>query len=136
MATVQWFGDTIEGNIKRAAMRGVVWGTEKVAETAAQKMQKGTKSGRIYTRRGKTWQASAPGEAPATPTGTLLRSMQSLYDLRELSGTVNWSTNYAKALEYGTSRMEPRPYARVSLEENRKKINERIRSEIDKVIKG
>jgi hypothetical protein len=61
------------------------------------------KSGRIYG----SHQASAPGEAPAVDTSVLINSIQ-----REVQGTegaVYTNQETAAMLEFGTSRMAPRP---------------------------
>lgn len=62
------------------------------------------KSGRIYKRRTISHQASAPGEAPASDTGTLLRSIQAWPELERLKisvGVDTIMTAYAARLEYG-----------------------------------
>ncbi len=133
-ARVEWFGDGILGKARQAAFRGVVRGTESVAETAIRKMQSGTKSGRTYRRRGKTHIASAPGEAPAVDSGRLVQSTTTKYNPTELYGTVNWATEYAAALEYGTQKMGARPYARVSLAERRDEIKADIQREIKEAL--
>lgn len=66
------------------------------------------KSGKPYTRRGTTHQASAPGEAPAIDTGNLANSIQ--VDLHGLSAVIGTNAEYAEALEFGTVRMAPRPF--------------------------
>lgn len=66
------------------------------------------KSGRIYERGGSTHQASAPGEAPATDTGAYLNSIA--VNPRD-DGHFSLSTSAAQAvdLEYGSTRVDPRP---------------------------
>jgi len=54
-------------------------------------------------------QASAPGEAPAIDLGQLLNS--SVVTVDGMSARVAWTAEYAADLEYGTSRMLPRPFA-------------------------
>lgn len=73
------------------------------------------KTGRSYKRGKKTHQASAPGEAPATDTGALVNSGTTR---RVFLGHYQcvFSTAYAQALEYGTPRIEPRPYLRPALQ--------------------
>lgn len=62
--------------------------------------------------------ASAPGEAPAVDTGALTASG---YAKRLQLGTweAGFTTQYAAALEYGTPRIEPRPYLRPAVEAHR-----------------
>ena len=69
----------------------------------------GPKSGRIYRRGSRTHQASAPGEAPAIDYGVLANSIQVERE-SDLRQTVFTNTEYAVYLEFGTSRMSPRPF--------------------------
>lgn len=65
------------------------------------------------------YKASAPGEPPAVRTGHLRRSWQTAFDspTKEQSGnkyklTVGSNLNYARYLEFGTSKIKARPYVR------------------------
>lgn len=133
--TVEWNGDAIIAKVRAAAMRGVVRGTEGVVEEATSLILDGAKTGRVYRRRGVTHQASAPGQAPASDTGRLVQSGRTTYDKGELSGTAQWSTAYAEHLEHGTETMEPRPFARPALENQKAEIEADIRTEIAAVLK-
>lgn len=80
----------------------------------------GSRHGRIYkvSKTGKTHQASAPGEAPATDTGNLKGSI----GMETPSATrviVFVGANTAMGLEYGTRRMLARPFVRPSIEKIR-----------------
>lgn len=83
-------------------------------------------TGRIYKRRGVTHQASAPGQPPATDTGFLASSVHTKYDMSALTGIVAIGARYAPFLEYGTSRMSPRPFARLALSNSRPRIQRLI----------
>lgn len=64
--------------------------------------------------------ASAPGEPPAYDTGTLLRGMK-VTARRDASGAVLTfasTAGYGTYLEFGTSRMRPRPFMRPLGREN------------------
>lgn len=63
-----------------------------------------SKSGRMYG----SHQASAPSEAPAIDTGFLVNSIQTEAD--GLSAAVGTNAEYALPLEFGTHRMQPRPF--------------------------
>ena len=132
---VEWNGDKLQQDIRQAAMIGVVKSTEAVRELAIRKIQEPPKTGRVYRHRGVDHQASAPGEAPASDTGTLVQRTTTEYDQEQLQGTVWFRTAYAAALEFGTQKIEPRPYARVSLQEKSKEIQQNIADEIAKVTK-
>lgn len=123
---VEWFGDAIMERLTRAAMRGVINGTERVKDTIVSKIMNPPKTGRIYRRGGVSHQASAPGQPPANDRGNLVKSVTTSYDHERVSGTVNVGAAYAEALERGTEKMEPRPYARPSLMENEQAIREEI----------
>lgn len=73
-----------------------------------------------------THRASAKDEAPATDTGTLARSIYYKQD-NPLTVTVGASAAYATYLEFGTSRIKPRPAWVPATERERPKFNERIR---------
>ena len=123
--------EAIIARVRTAAMRGVVRGTEAVRNDAVTSIQSGPKTGRVYRRRGVEHQASAPGEAPASDTGRLVGSIRTEYNMRTLSGRVIASTTYAAALEYGTPRMEPRPYMRPALAGRREDIDRFISEEVE-----
>lgn len=69
----------------------------------------GVKSGRVYVRKNITHIASAPGQAPAVDTGTLINSIKTDAKPGSLTAEVATTTDYAPHLEYGTVNMEPRP---------------------------
>ena len=62
------------------------------------------KHGRTYG----THQASAPGEAPAVDTGLLINSIQ-VEEVTDLTSSVGTPVEYAATLEFGSSRIAPRP---------------------------
>lgn len=68
----------------------------------------GPKSGRWYGKH----QASAPGEAPATDTGRLIKSIQWQIFNQGLAAEVGSPLFYASFLEDGTRKMDPRPWLR------------------------
>lgn len=83
-------------------------------------IQGGPKTGRTYLRgknRDISHRASAPGQYPATDTGYLASHIFA----QPGSGyaDVGTSARYGAFLEFGTSRMAPRPYIEPSLEKAR-----------------
>lgn len=71
------------------------------------------KAGKVYTRRSVKHRASSPGQAPANDTGNLVGSIQTVQMPDQggiVASKVIVSASYAKALEYGTKKMEPRPF--------------------------
>lgn len=53
---------------------------------------------------------SRPGEAPNTDTGRLVQSIKFDFKDNGLTGRVGTNLKYGRALEFGTSKMEARPW--------------------------
>jgi HK97 gp10 family phage protein len=74
----------------------------------------GSRSGKTYKVPGtkRTYQASAPFEAPASRLGHLRNSYQYkvLGNGQTMKGYVGSDIDYAHYLEYGTFKMQPRPH--------------------------
>lgn len=122
--------------VRSAAMRGVYKGANLVRNEAISLIQDGPKTGRVYRRGDKEHQASAPGEAPASDTGTLVgRIRVDDSKLDELRARVVASTAYAAHLEYGTQKMEPRPFLRPALSNKKQEIELVIASEVSRVLR-
>lgn len=132
--TLEWDNTLIE-KVKKAAMVGVVRGTNRIKNAAVAKIMTGPKTGRLYRRRSVVHQASAPGEPPASDTGRLAKSGRVEFDHNELQGKVIFSTEYAEGLEFGTERVDPRPFLRPSLSENADAVKADIQKEIGRVLK-
>jgi len=89
-------------------------------EGAVKKKLTGPRTGRIYRigKRGRTYQASAPGEPPAVKTGKLRQSIAHVgptWDGDSVSAEVGSRLVYAARLEFGGTdsrgvRILPRPY--------------------------
>lgn len=133
---VIWRGDQVLAQIRRAAMQGVIEGTELVHSTAVKLIMSGPKTGHVYTRRGVKHQASAPGEPPASDTGTLVQRSTTEYDHARLVGAVVFRTKYAEALELGTERIEPRPFLRPALAMSMPAIETAIERRVAAVLGG
>ncbi len=94
-----------------------------VQSEARQSILKGPKTGRIYLRRRRIkHRASAPGEPPASDTGTLVRSIVIDVDKSKFTASVGSNVKYAPFLEQGTSRMAARPFLVRALERKRSQI--------------
>lgn len=137
------------GKIARAqieeARRALKRGAHAIKNRAVEGIISPPKSGRVYSkgtkgRKGKRgWgtgsrtlihRASAPGEFPAADTGELHTSITSADQSREglIRYEVAANTPYAEALEFGTSKMEPRPFMGPSFDENIGAIRADIRN--------
>jgi HK97 gp10 family phage protein len=133
-----WDQGKIDARVRAAALRGVVAGVEAVLTEGTRLIATPPKTGRVYklTNPRRTHQASAPGQAPATDLGGLIASGRAIYpsqgDLLQITGTANWSADYARALELGTEKMDPRPYARPALDTVAPKLQSDITAEMRK----
>lgn len=94
------------------------------------------KTGRVYRskhRKGALHQASAPGEFPAADSGRLDQSITSAMTHdgpdRFVSET-GANAPHGPFLEFGTSRMEPRPFMGPSFDEVRPQVEASIRRAI------
>jgi HK97 gp10 family phage protein len=87
---------------------------------AKEKIQKGSRSGRIYTRGSIVHQASSAGEAPKTDTGRLVSSIRPVFHSAgkaEVGSLANIAV-YGAMLETGTANMAARPWLEPTLQEN------------------
>lgn len=122
--------------VRTAAARAVVRGTESVRAEAIKLILRTAKTGRLYLRGAVVHQASAPGEPPASDTGRLVNSIRTTYSADKLVGTVVAGTEYAPALEYGTQRMEPRPFMRPALAAKRDEIERRLERAVSDALRA
>jgi len=121
----------LQGNIKRRIARG-------------------SRTGQIYTHyfatiggrvvavrpRAKPHQASAPGEAPKTDGGALVRSIyfnNAFGSFGAAVATVGSKVVYALYLEYGTRKIKPRPVWTPEAKKAQVKFIKRVQSYLDKV---
>ena len=97
----------------RAALTEI--GRENVKHTK-NLIKKGPKTGRVYRIKGRVHKASAPGEAPASRSGKLLRSVRArVYGWERME--FGDSAPHGKYLELGTRNMEPRPHLKTTVDE-------------------
>ena len=115
--------DEIRANVSRA----VIGTALEIQGEAKERVQRGSKTGRVYklSNPTRTHQASAPGQAPATDLGRLVNSIT--FDQRgQLSAVVDANALYAAYLEYGTRHIAPRPFFRPAAEAKRQTFGERV----------
>jgi hypothetical protein len=86
----------------------------------------GPRSGRFYRVPGTNvnYQASAPGESPASRLGVLRQNYRFMVERRgtRTDGVVGSPTPYSVHLEKGTSRMAPRPHIKPAFNAKRSEI--------------
>jgi len=114
---------------RKNAVRVIAATTDLVRNDVLRSLHEGGKSGRTYNKTNprRTHIASAPGEAPATDTGFLAANVHKDIDQGGLVGTVESRAPYSSDLEFGTSKISPRPFMQPALEENRRKIRDLAR---------
>ena len=102
---------------------------------AKQKIQGGGRGGRTYHRRSVTHQSSAAGEYPKTDTGQLVSSLFFRVGADKLSAFFGTKLAYGRYLEFGTSRMAPRPWLRPTLKANEGRISDRLKQAVNVTIR-
>lgn len=120
----------VDRNYVKAAQRAVKLSAVMVHGTAVQSITGGNKSGETYTKYNprRTHRASAAGEPPAADTGYLHNNIIFDIDADGLGASVESRAEYSEALEFGTSKMQARPFLQPAIEENRPKIRALITS--------
>jgi len=94
----------LQGEVEEKAHRAIKKAAFDIEANAKQSMM-GPHTGRVYGEH----QASAPGEAPAVDTATLINSIGTKM-LNRLLAVVYAAAEYALHLELGTTRIAPRPF--------------------------
>lgn len=90
------------------------------------------KTGQEYSRgKGKVHRASAPGQAPATDTGTLVSSIY-IEDRGQYAKAIGSRLPYAFYLEFGTFKMDARPSWVPAVERTIPKMLKRVQIAIAK----
>jgi len=122
----------LRGDVRQAASKAIKGTALELRGNIVKSIARGPASGVIYekTNPTRTHQASAPGEPPMSDTGRLANSIE--FDaLDDLTVTVGSRVAYAAYLEYGTSRMAPRPYFRPAVEDITPKYIRRLERAIE-----
>lgn len=98
-------GTALSARVEQLLLQGA-WD---IAARARVRIQSPPKTGRLYQRGSRWHQASAPGESPATDYGFLVNSIFARPAGIQTAEVVA-QAEYAAELEFGNSRIEPRPY--------------------------
>lgn len=110
MSVTPWRGPEVAERIRNALVVGLARGIAIVDQEAVRLILSPPKSGRIYRRRGIEHQASRGGEAPANDTGQLVQNRTTEVIPEAMRARLVFHSEYAPYLQFGTRRMEPRPY--------------------------
>ena len=115
-------------------------GGQLIRGEAVKLIQQGSKSGVVYEKYNprRSHRASAPGEAPASDTGNLVSKIIVKQKTKNITN-VESNANYSAFLEYGTSKMQPRPFMLPAFEKSKKPITEatfkRVVKKIEDIVK-
>ena len=115
-------------------------GAQLIRGEAIKSIQTGAKSGVVYQMYNprREHRASAPGQAPASDTGNLVSKIVVRQKGANVTN-VESNANYSAFLEYGTSKMEARPFMLPAFEKSKKPILDatftRVVRKIEEIIK-
>jgi len=115
-------------------------GGQLIRGEAIKSIQTGSKSGIVYQKYNprREHRASAPGESPASDTGNLVSKIKVKQKTKDRVW-VESNADYSAYLEYGTSKMQPRPYMLPAFEKSKKPITtvvfNRVKRKIEELVK-
>ncbi len=125
--TITGLSKKIDANVAKAVRQGAI----RIQKRAVERIQGGSKSGKIYEkyRPRRTHQASKAGESPASDQGRLASSIKIATDGKDVRSAFVYTTRaYGRHLEFGTKKsakhagIAARPWLFPSYEENRESI--------------
>lgn len=115
-------------DVIKAAGRVLYVGADMIRAEAHRSISAGSVSGKGHV-------PSQPGEPPNRDTGVLQAHLRAAL-VAPLEAQVTSEAPYAAALEFGTSKMEARPYMRPARDKKAPEIQRLFETEIDKLVKG
>lgn len=115
-------------DVIKAAGRVLYVGADMIRSEAFRSISAGSVSGKGHV-------PSQPGEPPNRDTGVLQAHLRAAL-VAPLEAQVTSEAPYAAALEFGTSKMEARPYMRPARDAKAPEIQRLFEVEIDKLVKG
>jgi HK97 gp10 family phage protein len=126
----------LEEDLQQPFREVILGGAQLIRGEAIKSIQTGPKSGRVYQKYNprRTHTASAPGEAPASDTGNLVSQIMVRQETRD-NVLVESNALYSSFLEFGTSKMLPRPFLFPATERSRPKITQAVFNRVVKEIK-
>ena len=115
--------DKLEKDMEIPFQEIVKGGGQFIRGEAIKSIQAGAKSGIVYEKYNprRSHRASAPGQAPASDTGNLVSKIIVKQKSKNITN-VESNADYSAFLEYGTSKMEPRPFMLPAFEKSKKPI--------------
>ena len=115
--------DKLEKDMEIPFQEIVKGGGQLIRGEAIKSIQTGAKSGVMYQMYNprREHRASAPGQAPASDTGNLVSKIIVKQKSKNITN-VESNADYSAYLEYGTSKMQPRPFMLPAFEKSKKPI--------------
>lgn len=118
----------------RLALIAALYGAcQFVRNAAVNGLRKGPKTGRVYKRGGVFHRASAPGEYPASDSGTLMGRIDSEVNEATLVGEVGTNVVYGKYLEFKDPAKGGRPWLSRAWSEAQPKVEAALLAAIQRV---
>ena len=129
----------INENTRRGIRRGLYLSGKKIMRDLNKDILRKPRSGRVYTvrtsgGRRRRHVASVPGEAPANRSGALRKSREFLVQGWSRM-KLGYKAPHGKWVEFGTSRMKPRPGLILNIRKNDRHIQRFIGNEIKKAVR-
>jgi len=115
-------------------------GGQLIRAEAVKSIQSGAKSGIVYEKYNprRSHRASAPGQAPASDTGNLVSKIR-VKQKNPNTTIVESGADYSAFLEYGTSKMQLRPFLFPAFVKSKEKITQavfkRVVTAIERLVK-
>lgn len=124
---------------QREAKKAIAKVSYKVEGDCKENISSGSRSGKIYKRGKKgTHQASAPGEFPKTDYGDLVANIKAEFNFNGFESTVGsrLSAPHGFWLEFGTPKMQARPWLSRTIKDNEAYIEKTFDTAIANIAKG
>lgn len=124
-------------DVDRALTPAVMAGGLVIRDAARILIAHSPATGHVYSYGNVEHQASAPGEPPATDTGNLVAGMAVEKGDRSptvVQANVGAAAEYDEALEFGTSKMRPRPHWRPAIDQNQGAISAAVETQLRKAM--
>lgn len=120
---------TVMAQYKKEVEQIINLSANNVRNTAVKSINQHSSSGITYEKYNprRTHTASAAGQPPNTDTGYLANNIYVVIDGDRMSADIESRADYSEALEFGTSKMQARPFMQPALEEERPKIRSLFR---------
>lgn len=124
---------------QQEAKKAIAKVSYKIEGDCKENISNGSRSGRVYKRgKKRTHQASSAGEFPKTDYGDLVKSIKAEFNFNGFESTVGsrLSAPHGFWLEFGTPKMQPRPWLSRTINENKQYIEKTFNDAIENIAKG